>query len=139
MSQPWRVLATATVLVLGVSCFLPAGLVAVLLNAVYQFSEVAIKLLAPPGPPQQMFKAMAEQYVSPLALRDFNATSWTLLGVYILLVIAVALIDATLKRWNDQLADMAMISSDMVQHYSGTSYEKALLVNAVASNVRRAN
>jgi hypothetical protein len=139
MSHPWKLFATTVALVLGVSCFVPVGLVAVLMNAVYQLSEVAVALLAPPGPPQQMLKTVVEQYVSPLALRDLNGTSWTLLGFYVLVVITVAVLDATLKRWNEQLADMAMVSTDMVQHYSGTSYDKALVVNAVASNVRRAN
>jgi hypothetical protein len=139
MSHPGRLFATTVALVLGVSCFVPVGLVAMLMNAVYQLSEVAVTLIAPPGPPQQMLKAVAEQYVSPLALRDLNGTSWTLLGFYVLVVITVAVLDATLKRWNEQLADIAMVSTDMVQHYSGTSYDKALVVNAVASNVRRAN
>jgi hypothetical protein len=139
MSHPGRLFATTVALVLGVSCFVPVGLVAMLMNAVYQLSEVAVTLIAPPGPPQQMLKAVAEQYVSPLALRDLNGTSWTLLGFYVLVVITVAVLDATLKRWNEQLADIAMVSTDMVQHYSGASYDKALVVNAVASNVRRAN
>lgn len=139
MALEWRVMLTCAVLVFAVSLFVPVVVLSAALNAVYQLSDAAVKLLAPPGPPQQMLRHVVEQYVSPLALRDLNATTWTMLGFFMLLVVAVSTIDATLKRWNEQLAELAMVSPDVVQHYSGTSYDKALLANATASAVRRAH
>lgn len=133
----WRVPLTCAVLVFGLSSFGPAAIVSIVMGALHQLSRVAVTLMAPPGPPQQMLRHVADQYLSPLAMRDVNGTTWCLLGLLLMLVIGVSLADHKLGRWNEQLAEMAMISPDLIQHYCGTSYEKAEFMSSAASIAKR--